>query len=324
MSSVVTLTLNPAIDKSCSVDRVVPEQKLRCSEPQFDPGGGGLNVARAMRQLGGEATALWTCGGLTGERLSELLDDEQLDHVPLKIEALTRENLIVFEESTGQQYRFGMPGATLTEPEIESCVERLQGLDPHPRYLVLSGSLPPDVEAGLYARIAESVPGTCRVILDASGEPLVRALDAPIYLLKPNIKELEQIAGQPVESDAEIRQVSRKLVDGKGVKVVVVSLGSGGAVVTIPDEQFEIRAPTVKIRSKVGAGDSMVAGIVLALSRGGSVKEAVRFGVAAGAAAVMTDGTALCRRSDTERLYQEMQASGGSSEDKATVVPRSQ
>lgn len=250
MSSIVTLTLNPAVDKSSSVDRVVPEQKLRCKEPCYDPGGGGLNVARAIHQLGGNAQAYWMCGGLAGNRLSELLDHEQISHTPIPIEQETRQNLIVFEESTDQQYRFGMPGATLTESEIESCIEQLKQLDPPPRFLVLSGSLPPGVDPELYARIAEAVPGTCQVVLDASGEPLKRAMKSPVYLVKPNLRELGEIAGQTIESDAEIREISRALVDEEQVKVVVVSLGSGGAVLTLPGEQLEIRAPTVPSAAK--------------------------------------------------------------------------
>lgn len=306
MPKIVTLTLNPAVDKSCSVEQVVAERKLRCGKPVYHPGGGGINVARAIHKLGGEVAAYWTCGAEIGELLKQLLDDEGLEHVGVPIGEMTRENLIVFEESSEQQFRFGMPGATLTEEEIQACTDRLQAIDPPPEYLVLSGSLPPEVDERLYGRVAEAMPPSCRVVLDSSGRPLQLGLESSVYLVKPNMREVRQLASRTVEDDAQIREVAQSLIAQNKAEVVVTSLGSGGALLTTADKHQHFRAPTVKIRSKVGAGDSMVAGIVIALSEGKTVTEAARFGVAAGAAAVMTEGTQLCRRQDTERLYDEM------------------
>lgn len=310
MPAIVTLTLNPALDKSSSVEQVVPERKLRCRTPRHDPGGGGINVARAIAELGGEVAAYWTCGGATGELLGDLLAKAGIEEHRISTRAMTRENLIVFEESSEQQFRFVMPSAELAEEEIQSCIQSLQSIDPPPDYLVLSGSLPSGVEDDLYVRIAKSAPPDCRVVLDTSGPALQRGLEGPVYLLKPNLRELGQLAGRAVEDDSQIRDVARSLIREKGVEVVVTSLGSGGVVLTTADENHHVRAPTVKIRSKVGAGDSTVAGIVLQLSRGKSVLEAVRFGVAAGSAAVLTEGTELCRREDVERLYEEMTSEG--------------
>lgn len=304
MPKIVTLTLNPAVDTSSKVARVTAERKLRCEEPDYHPGGGGINVARVIHELGGEAAAYWTCGGPLGEFLSQLLDDEGIQHHPIPIRATTRENVTVFEESSGQQFRFVMPGSALTEEEVQSCLDQLQGIDPPPEYLVLSGSLPAGVDHGLYGRIARSMASSCRVVLDTSGRPLQLAVESMIYLIKPNIAELEQLAGQPIEDDAQLHEVARSLVQEDRAEVVVTSLGSGGVVLTTAEGHRHIPAPTVKIRSKVGAGDSTVAGIVMALAEGKSILDAVCFGVAAGAAAVMTEGTELCRRKDAERLYQ--------------------
>lgn len=306
MSRIATLTLNPTIDKSCSVEQVVAERKLRCDEPTCHPGGGGINVARAITELGGEVTAYWTRGGVIGELLERLLEEERVEHHPIPIRGMTRENLIVFDRSSGEQFRFGMPGAALSEEELESCLDCLRAIDPPPEYLVLSGSLPPGADARLYARVAGAMPPSCRVVLDTSGRPLALGLDAPIYLIKPNVRELQELADRPIESDAQIRAVAEAVIHEGRAQVVVTSLGSGGVVLTTSDEHRQIRAPTVRIRSKVGAGDSTVAGILLGLSRGKDIVEATRFGVAAGAAAVMTDGTELCRREDTEMLYGEM------------------
>lgn len=311
MPGIVTLTLNPAVDASCDVPQVMPERKLRCGPPEFHPGGGGINVARAVAELGGEATAYWMCGGAVGDLLRTLLDEESVRHEPIPIREMTRENVIVYEESSGQQFRFCLPGASLSENEIDACVERLQSISPPPDYVVLSGSLPPGVDHGLYARVARAVGGPSRVVLDTSGPALREGLQAPLFLIKPNMHELAQLAGRDIEDDAQIRGVAQELIDSGAVQVVVTSLGSGGLAVTTADSHELVRAPTVKIRSKVGAGDSTVAGIVLALARGESVADAARFGVAAGAAAVMTEGTELCRRADAERLYAELREFAG-------------
>lgn len=309
MPTIVTVTLNPAVDKSCSVDRVIAEHKLRCSPPQFDPGGGGINVARAIHELGGRATAYWTRGGPLGELLHQLLDATGVEHRPIEVEGTTRENLIVYEEASAQQYRFGMPGPEFTSRDAARCLDAIGQIDPPPDYLVLSGSLPPGCDPGFYAELARRVSSSCRVVVDTSGRALQESLQSGPFLIKPNLRELGQLFGGAVQSDSEIEKAARQLIDSGRVQVVVTSIGSGGALLTTADQTEQIRSPTVPIRSKVGAGDSMVAGIVHRLAEGDGIAEAARFGVAAGAAAVMTPGTMLCRREDTERLYKQI--SGG-------------
>jgi len=311
MAPVVTVTLNPAVDKSISVDKVVPERKLRSDHPVLEPGGGGINVARVLRELGVAVDAHWTRGGPTGARLETLLDELGLEHHPLPIEGETREHLIVFELSTGQQFRFGTPGPELTEAELEGIVARVAALDPATPYLVLSGSLPAGVPDDTYARLAQAAPRGCRVVLDTSGAALQRGLDTHLFLVKPNVRELGQLAGRPIESDDQVRDVARRLIARGMVEVVVTSLGAGGAMATTADEHWHVRAPTVAIRSAVGAGDSMVGGIVAALAARRPLREAIRYGVAAGAAAVKTDGTQLCRRADVERLFAQMVSDHG-------------
>jgi 6-phosphofructokinase 2 len=310
MPQIVTLTVNPAVDKISSVSQVVAERKLRCATPRYDPGGGGLNVARAIQILGGQGTAYWTCGGPMGQLLAERLDADGVPHRPIPVEAMTRENLIVFEESNGLQYRFGMPGARLTPDEVELCLRTLRELDPPPDFLVLSGSLPPGAPDDFYARAPREVPAHCRVILDTSGPSLRQGIEGGVYLIKPNVRELSELAGNELLEDAEICELSRGLISLGKVQVVVTSLGSAGAVVVTEQHCQNIRAPTVKVRSKVGAGDSTVAGIVLGLAQGTDILDAVRLGVAAGSAAVMTEGTELCRQEDVWRLYEAMSSAG--------------
>jgi len=306
MLQTVTLTLNPAVDSITSVERVVAERKLRCGEPRFDPGGGGLNVARAIQRLGGQAVAYWTRGGPMGELLEQRLDAEGVRHRPIPIEAMTRENLIVLEQASGQQFRFGMPGAKLTADEAERCLRSVRELDPAPDFLVLSGSLPPGVEDDFYVRVAEASPSACRIVLDTSGPPLRAGIEGGVYLIKPNVRELSELAGRDRLEVSEIRDVARGLISAGHVRVVVTSLGSSGVMLVTETDCEHIPAPEVEVRSKVGAGDSTVAGIVLGLAQQKEIRDAVRLGVAAGSAAVITEGTELCRRQDAMRLYEEI------------------
>ena len=309
MPPIVTLTLNPAVDKNTTIDRVVAEDKLRCDAPTREPGGGGINVSRVIHRLGGSARAFYTSGGPIGTILESLLDKEGIDHTPLATDDWTRENLIVSETSTDRQFRFGMPGPELKAEEVDACLEALRGLDPAPDFLVASGSLPSGVPDDTYAAVAEAAHAVgARPILDTSGAALRQARTAGWYLLKPNLRELEQLAGRSLETEIEQREAAREFIEQDWCEVVVLSLGAAGALLITAERTEHVRSPTVPIKSRVGAGDSMVAGLTLALARDLDVGDAVRFGVAAGAAAVMTPGTELCRRADTERLYEQLNA----------------
>ncbi|AIQ63444.1 phosphofructokinase [Paenibacillus stellifer] len=304
---IITLTVNPSVDSSTSIGKVVPDHKLRCREASYKPGGGGVNVSRAIHRLGGEALALYTSGGLHGELLHEMLQEEGVGHEAIPISGRTRENLIVLEESTGQQFRFDMPGPQFSDADIRSCLESLLRLPQKPDYLVLSGSLPPGCPADFYAKVITAVKDwNCRVIVDTSGEALKPVADAGVFLLKPNARELEELTGMTLASDEDAKAAANKLIDEGKSETVVVSLGPKGALLISREGTEHITAPEVPVASVVGAGDSLVAGIVYRLSQGGSLKDAVTFGVASGAAAVMNPERELCKREDTERLYKAM------------------
>ncbi len=307
MKTIITLTMNPAIDKSSSVGNVVAERKLYCTAPRFEPGGGGINVCRAIKKLGGEALALYPSGGPTGQMLQFLFDQEGITHRPVLVKGWSRENLIVLEESTGQQYRFGMPGPELSDLEWQQCLDELLKTKPTPDYIVASGSLPPGVPADFYARITRiGKEINAKVIVDASGEALKLALQEGVYLIKPNVREFRELVGGEIKEESQIKSAARRIIESEQAEVVVISLGAAGAIFASEETVEHIVPPTVPIISKVGAGDSMVAGIVLSLALGSPIKEAIRFGIAAGTAAVMTPGTELCRKEDTERLYKEI------------------
>lgn len=307
MEQIVTLTMNPTIDKNTEVDHVVPERKLRCERPRREPGGGGLNVSRAIHRLGGTSTAVYVAGGPTGDVLQTLLDEEGLQHHPIAIEDWTRENVIVYETTTDQQFRFGMPGPALQEDEWERCLEDLADRLAGVAYLVASGSLPPGVPDSFFARLARLAHRTdTRLVVDTSGSALRQAAQEGVYLLKPNLRELAELMEQESIDEARMEAAAKALIGRGACDVVVLSMGASGALLVTSDRCRHLRSPTVSIKSRVGAGDSMVGGLVLALARGLDLPDAARFGIAAGAAAVMTPGTELCRRDDTERLYEQL------------------
>lgn len=304
---IVTLTMNPTIDTNATVKQVMADQKLRCGEPRHEPGGGGINVSRAIMKLAGKSRAVFTAGGANGQWLKELLTQEEIAQTPIPIAALSRENFTLFEETSDKQYRFVMPGPKLSKQECERSLDTIRKMDPTPEYIIASGSLPPGAPQDFYGRAALLGKELgARVIIDTTGEPLRHAVEKGVFMVKPNMRELKQLTQKEIADEAEMQEVVGDIVGNERSEVVVVSLGAGGAFMATGDASKYLRAPTVQIKSKVGAGDSMVAGTVLSLAQGRSLVESVQFGVAAGAAAVMTPGTELCRRQDAENLYRKM------------------
>ncbi|MGO9674115.1 MAG: 1-phosphofructokinase family hexose kinase [Methylocella sp.] len=307
MDAIVTLTMNPALDINAATDRVIPGEKLRCTAPRYDPGGGGINVARAVRLLGGDAIAVFPLGGPTGARVEQLLKEAKIDYRALAIAGLTRESLTIDERRTGQQFRFVMAGPTLTEMEQERCLDRISSLEPKPAYIVGSGSLPPGVPFDFYARLAERARKLgARLIVDTSGEALRQAGRGGVYLLKLSLRELQELVGREIDDERRQEIAARELIKEARSEIIVISLGAAGALLATAEGFRRFGPIEAPVRSTVGAGDSMVAGIVLSLARGRSIEEAVCFGVAAGAAAVMSPGTGLCAREDTERLFAQI------------------
>lgn len=310
MKNIVTFTLNPTVDKNSSVKQVKAEDKLYCDQPIFEPGGGGINVSRAIKKLGGDSLLLYTSGGFTGKKLNKLLAAEKLNTKRIKIESETRENLIISEKSSNLQYRFGMPGPKITDQEYEKIFNTLSELDPFPNYLVISGSIPQGVNPEIYAEMAAfAKKRKAKVIVDVSGLPLNYVVEEGVYLIKPNFGEFQELVGKELKDEDQIKEAALKFVKNGCCQAAVISIGAGGALLVSNQKAKFKRPPTVPIKSKVGAGDSMVAGIVLSLAGGKSLKNSFYYGLAAGSAAVMTPGTELCTKEDTDRLYQKMKKS---------------
>jgi 6-phosphofructokinase 2 len=301
---VVTLTLNPALDMSSEVSALIPDQKLRCSEPLLDPGGGGLNVSRAIAALGGESLALVALGGLTGDRLAGLIRAEGVPFLALTAPGETRQSLTVTEATTGRQFRFMLPGPKWSEVDQERVFTLLRASARPGAFGVISGSQPPGVPVDFPARLARAMPGL-NVVLDTSGPALREAVSHPIpglAILRMDGEEAESIAGGPLASRSDTADFAQSLVDAGVARTVVVARGADGSVLVDKDRRIFAKAAKVKVKSTVGAGDSFVAGMVLALARGDSPEAALSMGSAAASAAVTTDATQLCRREDVQRL----------------------
>ncbi|WP_299821364.1 hexose kinase [uncultured Pontibacter sp.] len=310
MHKIITITLNPALDKSTTVSHVLPEKKLRCDIPVYEPGGGGINVSRAIKKLGGESCAWFLAGGPAGEMLSSLLKEEGVSAWAVKTKEWTRENLMVMETTTGNQFRFGMPGPETYEDEWTQCLNKLEQMPQQdvPEFVVASGSLPPGVPDDFYLRLAEIAHQKgFKLVVDTSGEALMKAAGEGVYLLKPNLAELAALAGKEHISAMEQEEIAQQILSEGKCKVLVVSLGPRGAMLASKEGITYIVPPTVPPKSAVGAGDSMVAGMVMSLAKGCSLDEVVRYGVAAGTAATMTAGSELCRKEDTETIYKWLQ-----------------
>lgn len=304
--SIVTVTLNPCIDKTVSVEQVLPDCKLACTLLQEYPGGGGINVARVLGRLGIPVNAYWSCGGEVGQRLQKFLDEENVRHTPIPIRESVRENLIVRESCSGSLFRFGMPGPELRDVESQQWLQQVREIPSTVEYLVVSGSLPGGASLEWYGDLLREVPDGIRVVVDTKQAALQEALRVGVYLIKPNVRELQELVGRELPNDAAIEQAAQDIVAQRGAEVVLVSLGRAGVLLATKEMIQRIHAPSVPLRSKVGAGDAVVGGLVAGLSQGRSLLEATRFGVAAGAAAVMTEGTELCRTADVEQLFQSL------------------
>jgi 6-phosphofructokinase 2 len=301
---IVTLTMNPALDITTNVDVVRPTRKLRCSATRYDPGGGGINVARIAHVLGGSVFAVFPAGGSHGGLVTRLLDEAGVAFAAIPIAGATRESFTVNETTSGEQYRFVLPGPELTVREQERCLRELRMAARSAEFVVASGSLPPGVPADFYQRVADMcLQLGARLVLDTSGGGL-RHVSSGVFLLKASVRELRECVGRPLDTEAGQLAAAHELIDGGRAEVVLVSVGPQGAL--LATRQGSLRFPAIPMPSGsgVGAGDAMVAAITVGLSSGWTLVKSVSLGIAAGAAMLTTPGTAACERADVERLFE--------------------
>lgn len=306
---IATLTLNPSIDKHLRFERLVPEKKMRCSAIDTDAGGGGINVSKAIRELGGQSIAVYPAGGIAGKQLLQLLQEKCIESCNIPVTNDTRENFNADELSTGRQYRFVTPGPSITGEELAQVTDAIKALKDI-SFLVCSGSLPPGVPSEFLTEISDIAKDKdIRFLLDTSGDPLLAAMKHGAFLVKPNITELKSLTGKDHIEENEVAGMAVELMHTVArIEVMVVSMGAGGAMLVTKDGCKRFRAPMVKKLSTVGAGDSMVAGITWKLEHGSSLEDAVRFGVACGTAATVQTGTQLFRKADAEKYFDQVTA----------------
>mgnify|MGYP003418448385 FL=1 len=308
MPAIVSLTLSPALDCATSVAHLCPDEKLRGSTPVYAPGGGGINVARAIHNLGGQALAMFPVGGPSGQHLTELLLAAGVQCLPLAIQDWTRQCFNVDEQVHQQQYRFVLPGARLSADEQENLLDQVQGLS-NLDYLVFSGSQPEGLAADFLGRLLQIARDKgARCILDTSGPALKQALhEGGLFMIKPSLSELSTLLGEAIVEPEQLAAAASGLVSAGQCQVVMVSLGAQGALLATRERIERISAPNVRKVSTVGAGDSLLGAMLLKLAAGASISQAARYGVAAGSAAIMARGSNLCTLQDTERLYAWLQ-----------------
>ena len=304
MADVVTLCLGPALDSTTATDRVVPSRKLRCDVPRHDAGGGGINVARLLHALGKSAIALFPAGGSTGDDFEALVRASGTSYRRVPVAGATRQSFCVNDRAAHVQYRFILPGTRLSPAEQQECLDALAVEAAGARYVVLSGSIPEGIPPVIIPQVAECVRAAgARLIVDTSGAALREAMKAGAWLIKPNLEELEDLAGRRLQHDAEIEQAARDLHLAGNADILLVSLAERGALVVTRRGVTRIAAFSVVPAGGSGTGDSMVAGLICGLLEGLDIDDAARFGAAAGAAALMAAGTAMADPAQIRRLH---------------------
>jgi len=303
LTQILTVTPSPALDLSTSTERIVPFSKLRCAPARRDPGGGGINVARVVHRLGGDVLAVFPAGGASGGLLSRLLAGEGVPTLEIAAREETRQDITVFERTTGMQFRFVLPGAALDEPEWHRCLDAIRRPSPMPGMIVASGSLPPGVPDDFYGQVVRLARSTdARTVVDASGPALKAALEEGPFLIKPNLREFQELVGEPLTDEAGWIRAGRSLIERGKAELIALTLGHRGALLIARDAAWHAEGPPIKTASVVGAGDSFTGAMAWSLCAGHGLERALRYGVAAGSAAVLNAGTELCRPADIERL----------------------
>jgi 6-phosphofructokinase 2 len=305
MHGIVTLTLNAAIDGAAEAEAIRPIHKIRTWAERYDPGGGGINVARVIKELGGSALAVYLSGGATGPILDQLVQAAGIEIRRIPIRGHTRVSHTVHERSTGLEFRFVPEGPIVTAVEWQACLSALEQIDCD--YLVASGSLPRGVPPDLYARVGQiATEKGARLVLDTSGEALREAARQGVYLIKPSLGELESLIGQKLPGPSDQEAAAQELIASGAAEIVALTLGRDGALFASRGKSVRMQGLTVVPKSAVGAGDSFLAGMTMGLAQGRSPEDAFVLGMAAGTAAVLTAGTELCRHADVKRIYGEI------------------
>lgn len=313
---ILTITLNPALDVTTSVGHLAPVRKLRCEAPQYEAGGGGVNVSRAIRELGGECRAFIATGGGMEGRYRKLVRESGLNVRYWHVEGELRFSLTVIDRGAGQHYRFVLPGPEFAAEQVDGLLSSIMRAMPSGcRFVVGSGSLPPGMPVDFYGRLARLVHERgAFFILDTHGAPLRAALEQRVFVVRINAIEANELARLASISSVTLPGLARQLIERYPIDALLVGNGAEGTLLTTADAQCQVRPPKVEVVSGVGAGDSFLGAFTLALQRDWSMKDALRYGVAAAASAVGTDIAHLCDRDATERYFRIIRDEGEGAE----------
>jgi 6-phosphofructokinase 2 len=303
---IATVTLNPSLDKTATVEELVVDEANRWTSLRRDPGGKGINVSRVIHELGGETIAYGFIGGFDGEALKHLLRQQGVpfDFTPIKGEI--RSNFIITDLKTRRQTRIDAPGPHISRDELRKFIDKITRIKTKPDFLILAGSVPPGVPADIYRQLIETAKESgIKTVLDSDNKWLKEGIKAKPNVIKPNVHEAEELLEIQLRDEAAIIDAVKALVS-KGIEVATISRGKDGLIVATKEKVLKVTSPQVEVRSTVGAGDSAIAGLVLKLSQGQGIEEASQWAAAAGTAATLTPGTELCRREDVERLLPQV------------------
>jgi len=304
---IATVTLNPSLDKTVTVEGLVIEEANRWTSLRRDPGGKGINVSRVVHELGGETIAYGLIGGIDGKTLKHLLEEQEVPYDFTPINGAIRSNFIITDLKAHRQTRIDAPGPRISRNELDDLVDKITHLDSKPDFLVLAGSVPPGIPDDIYAQLIEEANKKgIRTVLDSDDQWLREGMRARPTVIKPNVHEAEDLLGVELKDEAAIARAVKTLI-AQGIEIAAISRARNGLIIANDDKLLKVVPPRVEITSTVGAGDSTIAALVLKLSQGDGIEEACRFAVAAGTAAVLTPGTELCRREDVERLVQQVE-----------------
>lgn len=306
MTDILTLTMNPALDVLTTIDKVSDTHKMRCGVVLKHPGGGGVNVARVLHRLGTKCVAVYLAGGVTGERHHQLMNAEKVRCHVIPIAQETRESFSAHELNTGRDYRFVLPGPEIAMNEYEACFNYISQHLPQ-QFLVISGGLAPGVPVDFYARLVKlAKQNGLRVVLDANGPALTAALEIGVTLFKPSLRELRELTGLALNDEASWKDAAQQIIQSGKAEIVALSLGEDGALVASANEVWRAQSLKVDVQTTIGAGDSFVGGMVWSLAKGDPLLRAFQYGMATGAAALLSPGTALCQAQDVHRLLPEL------------------
>ncbi len=298
---VTTLTVNPAVDMATQATAVRPGHKIRTFGERYDQGGGGINVARVITELGGEALALFASGGVTGRFIEEMLTATKVPWQAVRIQGACRISVAVRDQSNGLEYRFVPLGPELAQSDYARILDAAASIEAE--WLVASGSLPPGAPPDFYGQVARTAAARgARFALDTSGAALKASLRSGIHLLKPSLTEFEAIVGRQVRDLPSQMDLAKRLAGSGAAQMIALTLGERGAILATADHALHLPAVAVSERTGVGAGDSFLAGLVFGLAEGQTDEKALRLALACGASAVRGTGTAQVRRAEVEAL----------------------